>query len=36
VTAEAVMLTCVIDAQEDRDIVVVDIPNSFFQTVVDE
>jgi hypothetical protein len=36
VTAEAVMLTCVIDAQEDRDIAVVDIPNAFVQTVVDE
>jgi hypothetical protein len=35
-TAEAVMLTCVIDAQEDRDIAVVDIPNAFIQTVVDE
>jgi hypothetical protein len=36
VTAEAVMLTCVIDAQEDRDIAVVDIPNAFVQTVVNE
>ncbi len=36
VSAEAVMLTCVIDAQEDRDIAVVDIPNTFVQTVVDE
>jgi hypothetical protein len=36
VTAEAVMLTCVIDAQEDRDVAVVDIPNAFVQTVVDE
>ncbi len=36
VTAEAVMLTCVIDVQEDRDIAVVDIPNAFVQTVVDE
>jgi hypothetical protein len=36
VTAEAVMLTCVIDAQEDRDAAVVDIPNAFVQTVVDE
>ncbi len=35
-TAKAVMLTCVIDAQEDRDIVVVDIPNAFVQTVVNE
>ena len=30
------MLTCVIDAQQDRDIAVVDIPNTFVQTVVDE
>ncbi len=36
VTAKAVVLTCVIDAQEDRDIAVVDIPNSFVQTVVNE
>jgi hypothetical protein len=32
VSAEAVMLTCVIDAVEDRDIAVVDIPNAFAQT----
>jgi hypothetical protein len=36
VSAEAVMLTCIIDAVEDRDIVVVDIPNAFAQTVVSE
>jgi hypothetical protein len=36
VTAKAVMLTCVTDAQEDRDIAVVDIPNVFVQTIVDE
>jgi hypothetical protein len=30
------MLTCVIDMQEDRDIAVVDNPNAFVQTVVDE
>jgi hypothetical protein len=36
VTAEAVMLTCVIDAQEERDVAVVDIPNAFVQTVVSE
>ncbi len=34
VTAEAVMLTCVINAPEDRDVAVVDIPNAFVQTVV--
>ncbi len=36
VSAEAVMLTCIIDAVEDRDIAVVDIPNAFAQTVVSE
>jgi hypothetical protein len=36
VTAEAVMLTCVIDAQEERDVAVVDISNAFVQTVVSE
>ena len=36
VSAEAVMLTCVIEAQEDRDVAVVDIPNAFAQTVVSE
>jgi hypothetical protein len=36
VTTEPVMLTCVIDAQKDRDIVVVDIPNAFVQTVVNK
>ena len=34
VTAEGVMLTCIINAQEDRDVAVVDIPNAFVQTVV--
>ncbi len=34
VTAEAVMLTCVINTQENRDVAVVDIPNTFVQTVV--
>jgi hypothetical protein len=36
VSAEAVMFTCDIDAVEDRDIAVVDIPNAFAQTVVSE
>ena len=30
------MLTCVIYAQEDRDVALVDIPNAFAQTIVDE
>jgi hypothetical protein len=28
------MLTCIIDAQEDRDVAVVDISNAFVQTVL--
>ncbi len=36
VTAKAVMLAYVIDAQEDRDIAVADIPNVFVQTVVNK
>ena len=36
VTTEAVMLICVIDAQEGRDVGVVDNPNAFVQTVVSE
>jgi hypothetical protein len=36
VTAEAVMLTCIIYAQEDRNVAMVDIPNTFVQTVVSE
>jgi hypothetical protein len=36
VSAEAVMLTCIINAVKDRDIAVVDIPNAFAQTVVSE
>ncbi len=34
VLAEAVMLTCVIDALEDQEIAVIDIPNAFVQNVV--
>jgi hypothetical protein len=36
VSAEAVMLTCVIDALEGRDVAVFDIPNAFVQTVVED
>jgi hypothetical protein len=36
VTAEAVILTCGIDAQEGRDVAIVDIPNAFVQTGVSE
>ena len=30
------MLTCVIDAQENRDVAVVNIPNAFAQTIVSD
>jgi hypothetical protein len=36
VSAEAVMLTCMIDALKDQDIAVIDIPNAFVQTVVED
>jgi hypothetical protein len=34
VSSEAVMLTCVINANENREVAIVDIPNAFVQTVV--
>jgi hypothetical protein len=36
VSAEAEMLTCVIDALEDQDIAVIDIPNAIVQTVIED
>jgi hypothetical protein len=35
VSAEAVMLICVIDAVEGRDVATLDVPNAFVQTVVE-
>jgi hypothetical protein len=35
VTTEAVLLSCIIDAKEGRDVAVVDIPNAFVQTHVE-
>ena len=32
VSLEAILLTCIIDAEEGRDVAVVDIPNAFIQT----
>ena len=34
VTTESVLLTCIIDAEEGRDVAVIDIPNAFIQTRV--
>jgi hypothetical protein len=36
VSAEAITLTCIIDVLEGRDIAVVEIPNAFVQTVVED
>ncbi len=32
VSSEAVLLTCIVDANENRDVAIVDIPNTFIQT----
>jgi Reverse transcriptase (RNA-dependent DNA polymerase) len=34
VATEAVLLTCIIDAEEGRDVAVIDIPNTFIQTKI--
>jgi Reverse transcriptase (RNA-dependent DNA polymerase) len=34
VSTEAVLLTCIVDAEEGRDVAVIDIPNAFIQTRV--
>jgi hypothetical protein len=36
VTTESVLLSCIIDAQEKRDVAVIDIPNAFIQTGVEK
>ena len=36
VFSEAVMLTCIIDANENREVAIVDISNAFVQTVVED
>ena len=35
VSTEAVLLSCIIDAEEERDVTVIDIPNEFIQTRVE-
>jgi hypothetical protein len=35
VATESVLLSCIIDAEEHRDVTVVDIPNAFVQTCVE-
>ena len=36
VATESVLLTCIIDAEEERDVAVVDIPNAFIQTRIED
>jgi hypothetical protein len=36
VSSEAVMLTCIVDANENREVAIVDIPNAFVQTVAED
>jgi len=36
VATESVLLTCIIDAEEDRDVAIIDIPNAFVQTRVED
>jgi hypothetical protein len=36
VSTESVLLTCIVDAEEERDVAVIDIPNAFIQTRVTE
>jgi hypothetical protein len=36
VATESVLLTCIIDAEEGRDVAVIDIPNAFIQTRIED
>jgi len=36
VCTEAVLLSCIIDAEEERDVAVIDIPNAFIQTRIED
>ena len=36
VSTEAVLLTCIVDAEEERDVVTIDIPNAFIQTTIED
>ena len=36
VASESVVLSCIIDAEEGRDVAVIDIPNAFIQTRVED
>ena len=36
VATESILLSCIIDARKTRDVAVIDIPNAFVQTVIEE
>jgi hypothetical protein len=36
VTTEAILLSCIIDAEEERNVTIIDIPNAFIQTWVED
>ena len=36
VASESVLMSCIIDAKEGRDVAVIDIPNAFIQTLVED
>ena len=36
VATKALLLSCIIDAEEERDVAVIDIPNAFIQTRVED
>ncbi len=36
IATEAVLLSCIIDAEEERDVAIIDIPNAFIQTRVED
>ncbi len=36
VATESVLLSCIIDAEEERDVAVIDIPNAFIQTRIED
>ena len=36
VATESALLTCIVDAEEGRDVAVIDIPNAFIQTRIDD
>ncbi len=36
VSSEAVLLTCIVDANKNRDVTIVDVPNAFIHNIVED